>query len=366
LLGGIPLNDIDALQNYWEVYPSLRKSLFKKNIRSNYVDLNIAKEEIKSTIYNHPEFYAYKIQVESVFEEWKKSVRPILDKIKIGDKPKEIIKVISEELLNRFSNLKLIDKYDVYQNLMSYWAETMQDDVYTLVVDGWLAGRVVEKQEKKREWEGLLIPKTLVIQKYFSAEQMELDGMQLKLDELTQKLSDLEEENGGEDGLFAEVKNDKDKVNKALVQKRIKILEKSVSKKQLSLTAESETAYGLNEDRSDEDEFLLLARWSKMHDQISNQERLIWEAEARLNDKLLKKYNLLSEMEVKELLISDKWMHILFDAVHSEMKRISQRLTSRVVLLADRYEDTITIQMKALQSFQTKVFLNLNKMGFEW
>ena len=237
LLGGIPLADIDALQPYWDVYPTLRKTLFKKNTRQKYVDLAVPKEEIKHTIYNHPEFNAYKIQVENIFEGWKKSAVPVLENIQQGDKPKHLIKELSEDLLNRFSNLKLIDKYDVYQNLMQYWADTMQDDVYTIVVDGWLAGRIVEKQEKKKEWEGLLIPKTLVLQKYFHAEQQAIDDLQLKSYELSQQLGELEDEHGGEEGLFSQVKNDKDKVNKALVQKRIKLLEKSVNKKQLSLSA---------------------------------------------------------------------------------------------------------------------------------
>ena len=65
-----------------------------------------------------------------------------------------IIRDISENLLKRFAGLRLIDKYDIYQHLMTYWTDTMQDDVYTLVADGWNAGRIVESQEKKKEWDG--------------------------------------------------------------------------------------------------------------------------------------------------------------------------------------------------------------------
>jgi type I restriction enzyme M protein len=32
----------------------------------------------------------------------------------------------------RFAAAPLLDPYDVYQHLMDYWAETMQDDVYQM------------------------------------------------------------------------------------------------------------------------------------------------------------------------------------------------------------------------------------------
>jgi type I restriction enzyme M protein len=32
-----------------------------------------------------------------------------------------------------------MDKYDVYQHLMNYWNDVMQDDCYLIAVDGWKA-----------------------------------------------------------------------------------------------------------------------------------------------------------------------------------------------------------------------------------
>lgn len=366
LLGGIPLADIDALQPYWDVYPTLRKTLFKKNARPKYVDLAIPKEEIKSTIYNHPEFNAYKTKVEIAFEGWKKSAVPILENIQIGYKPKHLIKELSEDLLTRFSNLKLIDKYDVYQNLMQYWTDAMQDDVYTLVVDGWLAGRVVEKLEKKKEWDGLLIPKALVIQKYFQAEQKTIDDLQLKRDELIQKLSELEEKHGGEEGLFSEVKNNKDKVNKALVQKRIKHLEKTVNKKQLSVAAEQEYNYASKEEYSDVDEYMMLINWMNFTEKISQQDKLIKEAEAKLDGELFKKYNVLTEKDIKDLVIIEKWLPILYEAVHAEMNRISLKLSQRIFELVERYQKSLPKLELELNEIEIKVNAHLHKMGYVW
>ena len=68
--------------------------------------------------------------------------------------PKELIAKISEQLLDDFAQVALLDKYDVYEVLMEYWAETMQDDVYAVCYDGYEAGReiayeYVTKKKKK-------------------------------------------------------------------------------------------------------------------------------------------------------------------------------------------------------------------------
>ena len=59
---------------------------------------------------------------------------------RVGDRPKALIETLSEDLLETFRPTSaLIDPYDVYQHLMDYWAETMQDDAYMIVSDGWKA-----------------------------------------------------------------------------------------------------------------------------------------------------------------------------------------------------------------------------------
>ncbi len=56
--------------------------------------------------------------------------------LKAGCHPKEVIGELSESLLAHYASKPLIDSYDVYQHLMDYWAETMQDDVYVVAADG--------------------------------------------------------------------------------------------------------------------------------------------------------------------------------------------------------------------------------------
>ncbi len=341
LLGGIPVADIEALGSYWGVYPSLKSELFKPNKRKNYLDLKIPKDAIKQAIYAHPEFTAYQKKIESVFKNWTKSAKPKLEGITVGDKPKLIIREISESLLDKFSGLQLIDKYDVYQHLMTYWNDTMQDDVYTLVADGWLAGRQIERQEKKKDWDGLLIPKALMIKTYFQSEQDELDALVANREELEQQLTEMEEEHGGEEGIFGQF----DKITKANLTKRLKELKKNKAAKE---------------------EAEVLQKYLEIDEQVTELKGKIKLAAEELEELLIEQYENLSEEEIMELIVELKWMTAIEISVQSELERISQRLTQRVKELAERYEITLPAQNALVSSLEEKVNVHLSNMGFAW
>jgi type I restriction enzyme M protein len=341
LLGGIPETDINALQQYWEVYPNMRAVLFTNNKRKGYLDLLIPKEEIKQTIYQHSEFTVYQSEIKKVFNKWKAAVKPELEAINIGDKPKVIIRDISENLLKRFAGLRLIDKYDIYQHLMTYWTDTMQDDVYTLVADGWNAGRIVESQEKKKEWDGLLIPKSKMINEYFREEQEEIDSLTANRDELTQQLTELEEEHGGDEGFFSQL----DKVNKANVAKRLKEIKK---------------------DKSAKDEMKVLETYLDINDRTTELNGKLKVTVQALDEALLEKYWALTETEIKELVIDRKWTNTIEQAVTSELESISQRLTQRIKELAERYETPLPKQNTEVAALEEVVNAHLQSMGFVW
>jgi len=367
LLGDIPNADIDALHQYWEVYPSLRKTLFTAGSRANYSKLLIAHDAVKPTIFSHPEFTAYSQKVQWVFAQWKNKNMPKLKGITVDDKPKKLIHEISEDLLQAFSNLKLIDKYDVYQHLMVYWAVTMQDDVYALVSDGWLAGKEIEKQEKKKEWEGRLIPKELIIARYFAAGQKAIENLEADRDAIARQMEEMEEEHGGEEGLMADAKNDKDKITKAGVQKRLKELEKNMPATELLMAAEPLSVYGNPPVyENPEAEYEGLTTYLQLSEQEAETGKKIKEAQAVLEKKVLDKYKAIAEAEIKTLVVDDKWMATLERDVKTEMERISQRLTQRIKELAERYENTLTSLGKSVDEMEKKVNAHLTKMGFVW
>ncbi len=223
LRGGIPAADVDALERYWTVCPQLRHTLFKKR-RRGYLSLAVEKSAIKSAIYEHPEFTSFIAGMNSHFAAWRKKRSAKLKALEAGCHPKEIIAELAESLLAHYAGKPLIDPYDVYQHLMDYWAETLQDDCYLIAADGWEAktSRIVEKDKKGKEkdkgWTCDLIPKTLIVARYFAKEQAAIDRLVAELESVTARLTELEEEHGGEDGAFADL----DKVNKANVAVRLR------------------------------------------------------------------------------------------------------------------------------------------------
>ncbi len=346
LQGGIPVADIDALERYWTVCPKLRNALFKKR-RPGYLDLAVDKAAIKPAIYEHPEFATFIAGMNAHFDAWRKKSAAALKALKAGCHPKEVIGELSESLLAHYAGKPLIDPYDVYQHLMDYWAATMQDDVYLIAADGWKAetSRIIEKDKKGKEkdkgWTCDLIPKPLIVARYFAKEQAALDQLAADLESTTARLTELEEEHGGEDGAFADL----DKINKATVAARLKEIQG---------------------DKESEDEAAVLNEWLKLNDKESDLKKRLKDSEAALDGLALAKYPKLSELEIKSLVVDDKWLAALDAAIHGEMDRVSQQLTQRVKELAERYETPLPQMVGRAAELEAKVSRHLQTMGFSW
>ena len=283
LLGGIPNHDLDKLNAYWEVLPSLRVQLFEAGERAGYSRMKVDASQVKPTIFNHPEFTAFHQSINALFEKWKQKNQPLLAALKAGSHPKALIETLSEDLLTAFADARLLDRYDVYQALMTYWTETMQDDVYMIAIDGWTANPE-------------LIPEPLIIQRYFSAEQKEIESLSAEQEVLSAEVEELNEEHGGEDGLLADVMSDKGKVIKGSIKTRLK-----------ELTAE------------DNDEADLLNRYLKLIEDAVISYRTTKDAQKKLDEKVAAKYAKLSTNETKTLVIEDKW----FETLAADYRRAS-------------------------------------------
>jgi type I restriction enzyme M protein len=348
LLGGIPERDVEALTDYWNAYPNLKDALFIPSRRKGYLDGKVAKDAIKQTIFNHPDFKAFSAGMREVFKSWEQQTIEELKALPKGFKPKEIIRQIAERLLETYHGKPLVDKYDVYQHLMNYWNEVMQDDLYQIAEDGWVATpyRIIEKNKKTgketdKGWTCDLIPPNLMISQYFRAEKEALDAMEAERESILAQLSELEEEHSAEEGYFT----DFDKVNKASVAKRLKEIGKS-------------------KDAREEAE--VLSRYLALSEEQASLNAGIKKAEEALDRKALAQYQALSEADVKRLVVEAKWMNAIETAIQGEMERISQRLTGRVKELMERYETPLPEIDKELAALEEKVNGHLKKMGFAW
>lgn len=347
LLGDIPNADIEALEEYWTAYPSLKKVLFGKSERKGYSHPKVEKELVKQTIFNHPEFVTFSETMDTVFEEWKKRTTSILKKQGVGLKPKKLIHHIAEDLLQTYTNKPLIDKYDIYQHLLNYWNETMQDDCYLIAVDGWKAEpyRILIENKKKEKvdkgWACDLVPKELIIARYFAMEQEALTQLESERETVTAKIQEMEEEHGGDEGYFGEY----EKVNKANVVKRLK---------------------EVKDDKSAKEEIKVLEAYVKLTETQSELGSKIKDADVQLDKSVLTKYATLREADVKLLVVDDKWMTIIEERIRTELERISQRLTQRIRELEERYENPLPSLTKDVEGLEKKVNAHLRKMGFVW
>jgi type I restriction enzyme M protein len=346
LQGGIPVTDVDALQRYWAVCPQLRHTLFKES-RPGYVDLAVEKSAIKSAIYEHPEFTTFIAGMNAHFAAWRQTSAATLKALQAGCHPKEVIAALAEGLLAHYAGKPLIDPYDVYQHLMDYWAETMQDDCYLISADGWKAEttRIIEKNKKGKEkdkgWTCDLIPKALIVARYFAKDQAAIDQFAAELEGLSTRLTEMEEEHGGEGGAFAEL----DKVNKANVTARLKEIEG---------------------DKDTTDEAVVLNEWLKLDGAEADLKMRLKEAEAALDAQAYARYPKLTEAEIKTLVVDAKWLAALDAAIRGEMDRVSRQLTQRLKELAERYETPLPQMVGRVAELEANVNRHLERMGFTW
>ena len=348
LLGGIPERDVEALSPYWDAYPSLKDALFIKSKRAGYYDSKLEKDTIKQTIFNHPDFKAFSARMSDVFNVWAKDTSKTLKGLQSGFKPKEVIHQIAEDLLTTYEGKALLDRYDVYQHLMNYWNEVMQDDLYQITEDGWVAKpyRLMEKNKKTgketdKGWTCDLVPPSLIIQQYFKTEKDALEAMEAEKESLAAQLTELEEEHSGDEGCFA----DFDKVNKGTVAKRVKELGKSKDAK---------------------DELEVLNKYLELSEQQAKLNGDIKKASEALDKKAWEQYTKLTTEGVKQLVVDAQWMSAMQTAIEGEMERISQRLTGRIKELKERYETPLPAIDKDLSELESKVNSHLQKMGFVW
>lgn len=337
LNGGIPNSDIEALQKYWDVFPSLKTTLFK-NGRKGYSELKVLASEIKNTIYHHQEFREFNQTVHVTFNKWKDSSIAQLKGIKIGSNPKALIENLSENLLQAFSKVFLLDAYDVYQALMNYWAEFMQDDVYLVVEHGW-TGLIDGKPNFD------LIPQSLIIRRYFEREAKELETLQSERDEISRKIEELDEEHAGEEGLLNDAKNDKGKVTKVTLKSRLSLIK---------------------DNKEFEEECKLLMQYQDLIEQETSMSKKIKESEKELAAKSTDYYSKLKESDIKVLVIEGKWLARLSQNIESELQMVSQSLTERIKELADRYALPLSDISDQVQQATSKVDNHLRKMGFIW
>ncbi|MCC5955124.1 MAG: SAM-dependent DNA methyltransferase [Natronohydrobacter sp.] len=357
LHGGVPERDIDALREFWDVMPTLRATIFGPNPRAGYADPLVAPDQVRSTIRNHPDFAAFRSQISDILNGWITQNTPHLTGITQGDHPKALIDTIAEDMLARFATAPLVDKYEAYQRLMSYWATTMQDDVFIIAGGGWLAARDLREARKevadgKTRWleEGDLtvnktrlvadvIPPALITARFFPELKDALDTATAQAEELGREIEELIEEHAGEGGLLSSALSDSGKLTAASIKERRK--------------------WG----NLDSDEDAMFTRANVLIGKEKDAKKRVNEAEFALTQAIFKKYSSLTEDDIRTLVVQDKWITDITTAIGAEVEARTESLTARVRVLTERYGQTLPQIIEDLGVLEARVAGHLAAMG---
>lgn len=360
LQGGIPNRDIDALDKFWQAFPSVRAALFA-SAREGYSQTQVEAQEVKATILNHTEFKAFAQTAIDLFHGWKTEADLTALKTAADGEhasPKEIIHRISESLLNAYAQSPLLDKYDIYQIIMDYWSEVMQDDVYVITQDGWHAGKTLRelvgargesaKQKEspdlvigRTKYKAELIPPALIVAQFFAEEQAAIDALQSKSDASSQTLESYIEEHAVEDGLLADAMTDSGKVSKASVAARLRLA-------------------------TDQEEIAALKQVKKLIETEAEHKKVVKDAQEKLDAQVFAHYPKLTIEQIKSLIVDDKWLATLQASIVAEIERVTQQLANRVKTLDERYSVPMPNLVDDVALLSSKVDEHLKKMGLTW
>ena len=431
LNGGIPKADIDSMQRLWDISTNLKEEIFKARKDSHVYDLKVDPDEIEGLIFDD-EKIKKEIDKEAreIFEKWKLYVE---DKLKnIGDTtdPKSFIRDLGFSILEAYENAKLIDNYDVYDFLLNYWNEKLQDDVYIIKASGYEAGREIEWEYAKKKvkddqgveieiedknkfksFDGLLIPRSIIEKNYFEFELKDIEALRLAMSEIDEKMNEIFEENSGEEGLLEEALNEKgDAVTKTALNNRLKDLEaKKVSEdvdrlnlildkfdtknqnpmEEIFASAPNLKAYELRNKNGKfgknkikaaikesqanakmpeiyKEEYDLLNYYKDLMTAKDAKNDAIKEKIVDLDVKVIGKYADLSIEEIKKLLFEDKWMARLSQDIGDALDGEINSIGSRLVDISKRYEITLGELEDMAEKSRTDVKKALERMGYSW
>lgn len=418
--GGVPEEDITALGRYWSAFPTLRDALFVE-LRPGFYRLAAAKEDVREVIGANRDYASYGALAEGAFRSWRECARPRLSNIGGGLDARELIAGLSEELLRRFEPLRLLDKHDVYEVLLSYWTEVLNDDVLLIAKDekGYGLAREVEDvmgkygsgkkkgEEKVVGWEGRLIPKDIVADAFFSGEKaaiQEAEDQAAQAEAGIKELAETAEEDSAlaeifEDGQVkaADVSRKIDEILRELTSPEIRALEDmlaawpeiggkplraayiaehplcaraldgkgAVSKNAVAeKIAELRSAVPIPEEY-EEDYRQLTALRDLMREQ-EDRARTARALRRELDEKCRARYAALTEEELMELLVDRKWLDSVARGIWALYGSISHYLANRILELVERYERTMPELAEDVSACEARVRAHLERMGFTW
>lgn len=341
LKGGIPEEDVERLAHYWDVCPSLKASLFAP-LRPGFCQLQIPKAEIAATIEGDESFCAQSALFASTLGAWTTEMQPQMLAVDRACDPKALIAQWSQHLLDTFMACpSLVGAYDVYDQLMVYYGDSLQDDLYMISNGGWMPQLNVPVK-KSVKWTDLscdLLPVDFAVRALIPAVKAQLDAAQSALEDIQQQMATLIEENEEDfnESLFY------GKLNAANLKKRMKDKSLYTSHTQQELWKE----------------------YLSLLDKEKERKAAVKAAEWRMLSEIMRVYDEMTEPQARAIIVGEKWIVEIRERIMQELQTARHNISAEVAALAARYEETLSSLADSVESKEDAVMCHLKKMGFE-
>lgn len=331
MFGGIPENEIDDLENYWEAFPGLRESLFEKN---NKVNAKLKVDDINASITNHKAVIEFATKFEKAFNDFgsylKEELLTNCQTVKINREKT----VLSNAIFQLLANIDLIDKYEAYQLLSDKW-DVIKVDLEIIQTEGFEATKVVEPNmvikkkngkdvEEQQGWKGRIMPFQLIQETYFQKELKSIQDKENSLLEITSDYDELLNKLAEDDKESATVNEAQDAFVNAEVIKEAKRVRSEIKKK-VQLEKDSLETIILKVDELITEEKALKAKIKAETITLHNNTKTFIEN--------------LSEEQILHVL-ELKWISPVVTSLNGLPTTIINNLTNKVKVLADKYETT--------------------------
>ncbi|WRC27682.1 type I restriction-modification system subunit M [Helicobacter pylori] len=346
----LPKNEIEAYAPYFKVFKELKNTLFKKSDEEGYYALKTECENIKDLITQSLEFQAFHASVLNAFD--RLNLFETFNHLKPGFNPKTTIESVCSKVLKEFEKGEILDKYGVYQLFKDYYNEVLQDDWFLLSFNDFLSAKELRKLNplkdknkkanyleepdfviQKTYYKSDLIPKNLIKQRFFEKEAKELEELENAFNEKEADFEEFIEEHSSEEGLFYELK-----INESVLKKELKNATDLEDKKILK------TALELLEAKS---------KALKMKNK----------AYEELELKAFHQYKNLKLGEIKNLIIQDKWLKSLKNALENKILKRINAFTSALDEIISNYSNSLLELDKEVKESESKVLEHLKDLG---
>ncbi len=346
----LPQNEIKAYDPYFKVFKELKNTLFKKSDKEGYYALKTECENIKELITQSLEYQTFHASVLSAFDRLELSTT--FNDLKPGFDPKTLIESVCSKVLYEFEKVEILDKYGAYQLFKDYYNEVLQDDWFLLSFNGFISAKELreltplkDKNKKanyleepdfviqKTYYKSDLIPKHLIKQRFFEKETKELEELENALNEKEALLDEFIEEHSNEEGLF-----DGLKINESVLKKELKNATDLEDEKILK------TALELLEAKNK-----ALKMKNKAHEELEL--------------KAFHQYKNLEINEIKDLIIKDKWLNSLKNALENKIQKRINALISALNEIISSYSNSLLELDKEVKESESKVLEHLKDLG---